>query len=120
MDSGEAPPVVLPPPAWLIDIWNGAVRGDYPKRMGAPGYLTQGIMGFMPGIGTCCAIRDLFANLSKGDRWGVALNAFALVPVLGGFPKTAHVVRLMQSGSQAYTTTANVRRVRRQQRQQAQ
>jgi hypothetical protein len=117
MDSSEIPPHVQRPPAWPIDIWNGAVRGDYTKRMGAPGYLTQGVLGFVPVVGTCCAVRDLMANVGKGDRWGMALNAFALVPVLGGFPKTAHVVRLLQNSTQAYSTTTNVRRARRQNRQ---
>ncbi len=102
-----APPNVHRVPPWPIDILNGAFRGDYAPRLGTAGYLTQGLLGFVPIIGSCCAFRDLLANLDKGDRMGIALNGFSLLPVLGGFPKTAHVLRSLKNASQAASTAYN-------------
>jgi hypothetical protein len=102
-----APPKVHRVPPWPIDIINGAFRGDYAPRLGTAGYVTQGLLGFMPFIGSCCALRDLFANLDHHDRVGVALNAFSLVPVLGGFPKTANVLRCLKNASQAASAAFN-------------
>ena len=83
------------PDVWPIDILKGMLIGDFADNLGAAGYLTQGILGFIPIIGTCCAARDLLANVGKGDRGGVILNAIALLPVLGGISKLARALRSM-------------------------
>lgn len=81
------------PDVWPIDILKGMLIGDFADNLGAAGYLTQGILGFIPIVGTCCAARDLLANIGKGDRGGVILNAIALLPVLGGISKMARALR---------------------------
>jgi hypothetical protein len=81
------------PDAWPIDILKGMLIGDFAENLGSAGYLTQGILGFIPIIGTCCAARDLLANIGKGDKGGVILNAIALLPVLGGISKMARALR---------------------------
>jgi hypothetical protein len=85
----QAPPR---PPGFFADIYAGAVHGDFAPRLGIPGALTQIVLGFVPVIGTVCAARDFVANRRKGDRLGAVLNALALIPFLGGFPKTAAVI----------------------------
>jgi hypothetical protein len=83
----------LPPkPGFFADIYLGAVHGDFAPRLGVPGLTTQIVMGFIPVVGTCCAFRDFIADRRKHDRLGAMLNALALIPFLGGFPKTAAVL----------------------------
>ena len=111
--SGVATGVESPtqkPPAWPVDIALGAVVGDFAKILGIPGYLTQGILGFVPVVGTCCAVRDLLANLGRGNRGGVILNAISLIPVAGGISKMAHAMRGIKNASQVYGTGDNVLR----------
>ena len=103
------------PAAWPIDILKGMLIGDYADNLGTAGYLTQGILGFVPIIGTCCAARDLLANMGKGDRGGVILNAISLFPVLGGITKLARAlrsiaVRSIMEASQIYGAATNVGR----------
>jgi hypothetical protein len=103
------------PAVWPIDILKGMLIGDYADNLGTAGYLTQGILGFVPIIGTCCAARDLLANMGKGDRGGVILNAIALFPVLGGITKLARALRSIAArgimeASQIYGTVATVGR----------
>jgi hypothetical protein len=81
------------PDVWPIDILKGMLIGDYAENLGAAGYLTQGILAFIPIIGTCCAARDLLANIGKGDSGGVIVNAISLMPVVGGIPKMARALR---------------------------
>ena len=76
----------------LPDIWNGAIKGDYAKRLGLAGAVTQALIFYLPGIGSICAVRDCFASYGKGDALGFFLNLLAIVPVFGGFPKTAEVI----------------------------
>jgi hypothetical protein len=100
---------------WPIDILKGMLIGDYADNLGTAGYLTQGILGFVPIVGTFCAARDLLANMGKGDRGGVILNAIALIPVLGGITKLARALRSIAArgiieASQIYGTVANVGR----------
>ncbi len=81
-----------PRPSFLGDIYAGAVRGDFAPTLGVPGILTQIIVGFIPVVGTVCAARDFIADRRNHDRLGALLNALALIPFLGGFPKTAAVL----------------------------
>jgi hypothetical protein len=76
----------------LPDIWNGAIKGDYTKRLGLAGAVTQALIFYIPGVGTICAVRDYFACRRKHDTLGAILNLLAVFPVLGGFPKTAEVI----------------------------
>lgn len=88
-------------PPLLLDIYRGAVHGDYSRRLGVAGYLTQAVCSFIPVFGQLCALRDLLADLSKRDRIGALLNFLALIPVVGGLPKTirilGNVMRLMSN-----------------------
>nr|MBA3823484.1 hypothetical protein [Ktedonobacterales bacterium] len=73
-------------------IYAGAVRGDFAEGLRIPGITTQLIFGFVPVVGTMCALRDFEADRRRGDRLGMALNLLGLVPFLGGFPKTAAII----------------------------
>ena len=86
------PTTATPPYSFLGDIYAGAVRGDYATDLRAPGITVQLILGFVPVIGTLCALRDFLADRRRGDRLGMVLNFLGLVPFLGGFPKTAAVI----------------------------
>jgi hypothetical protein len=98
----------------IVDVYRGAVRGDYAPEMGIPGYTTQALVGFIPVVGTCCALRDFMADRKKKDNFGALLNGLALIPFLGGFPKTARAIRSVRSigGSAQYVTNVE-RRLRK-------
>lgn len=86
---------------WLpADVFRGAVLGDY-ARLGMAGYVTQAAFGFIPAVGTACALRDLTADLRRRDRLGATLNGLSLIPFLGGFPKVARVVRSVRNTGNA-------------------
>jgi hypothetical protein len=82
-----------PHPSFVGDIVAGAFQGDFAPQLGVAGYATQIVCAFIPGIGALCALRDFFADRRKHDRVGMLLNGLALIPFLGGFPKTAAVLR---------------------------
>ena len=89
----------------LQDILNGAFRGDFTKRLGPAGALTQMVVGFIPVAGTVAALRDLLADGAAGDGLGVLLNIVALFPIFGGFAKTAevlHHLRRLHGSLQGY------------------
>lgn len=93
---------------WMpADIVRGAILGDY-ARLGMAGYVTQAAVGFIPVIGSLCAARDLTADLRQRDRIGATLNGLALIPGLGGFPKTARVVRSIRDTGNAAQFTAHM------------
>jgi hypothetical protein len=89
----------------LPDVLNGAFLGDWAPRLGVAGSVTQAVVFYLPVIGTLCAIRDLFACLHKHDSLGAILNALAIFPVLGGFPKTAEVIHNFVTINHAYRAT---------------
>src|SRR5690348_10990607 len=60
---------------FVVDVWRGAVIGDFATEIGFFGALTQALLGFVPVIGTLCAVRDLIADMRMGDRLGMLLNA---------------------------------------------
>jgi hypothetical protein len=93
---------VPPRPGFFGDIYAGAVRGDFAFRLGFWGRVAQIICGFVPGVGTVCAARDFIADRRMGDNVGAILNALALIPFLGGFPKTAAVIRGVHHVGQAF------------------
>lgn len=112
--AGSAVATPPPPPRRRIpfarDVFNGAVRGDFAREMGTAGAITQIILGFVPGVGTVCAIRDCIADHRKRDRLGFWLNVLALAPFLGGFPKTAEVLRAVHHVGHAIHATSHARR----------
>jgi hypothetical protein len=108
------PAVPVKRPGFVMDVFNGAVLGDYADYLGAMGHLTMIVCGFIPVVGTFSAIRDFFACRRKRDGFGAFLNLLALVPVLGGFAKAAlvfrrvrHVGNAMQSGNNSATPQQN-------------
>ncbi len=85
----------------LQDIYVGAVHGDFAPVMGGAGRLTQVVLGFVPGVGTVCALRDIVADWQLQDHTGVLLNGLAILPVVGGVSKIAAVLRATRRMSKA-------------------
>lgn len=93
---------------WLpYDVVRGAVLGDF-ARLGMAGYVTQAACGFIPVVGTLCAARDLTADVRQRNTFGATLNALSLIPFLGGFPKTARVVRSIRDSGNAVQFSTNM------------
>ncbi|HEV2236269.1 MAG TPA: hypothetical protein VGR57_06360 [Ktedonobacterales bacterium] len=101
----QSPDASTPRIGVVRDVFNGAVRGDYAPRLGVPGAATQIALAFVPGVGTLCAMRDALADWGRRDGVGVTLNLLALVPLFGGFPKTAAVLRTVQHVGRAVHVT---------------
>ena len=89
------------------DVFRGAVLGDF-ARLGMAGYVTQAAFGFIPAVGSVCALRDLTADLRRRDRIGATLNGLSLIPFLGGFPKIARVVRSVRDTGNAVQLTSHL------------
>ena len=92
----ESATVTRRPPrrrSFIGDVSAGLFLGDFATDLGLPGAVTQVAVSFVPLIGSTCAVRDLIADLRHHDHVGVALNALALTPILGGFSKTFEVIR---------------------------
>jgi hypothetical protein len=81
-----------PHSSWLKDIFRGAVLGDFATEVHLSGAVTHAALGFVPGIGTVLAIRDLVACWLDADWLGMVLNLLAVMPVLGGVPKAVDVL----------------------------
>lgn len=81
-----------PHSSWLTDVVRGAVLGDFATEVHLPGAVTHAALGFVPGIGTVLAIRDLVACWLDADWLGMVLNLLAVMPVIGGVPKTVDVL----------------------------
>jgi len=75
----------------MQDIRLGAVQGDFAQDMGGAGRLTQVVFGFIPGLGSLCAVRDFVADMQQHDHVGAVLNVMAMFPVAGGGPKALAV-----------------------------
>jgi hypothetical protein len=80
-------------PGFFTDVYAGTVRGDFSPYLGFWGRVAQIVCGFVPGVNIICATRDFIADRRMHDNFGAFLNALALIPFLGGFPKTAAVIR---------------------------
>jgi hypothetical protein len=85
----------------LTDIVTGAVKGDFAPEMGSAGRLTQVVLGFVPGVSTLVALRDLIADRQQGDHVGMLLNGLAMIPLVGGVSKIAAVLRAARRMSKA-------------------
>jgi hypothetical protein len=79
----------------------GAILGDFDTELGVAGALTQAAIGFIPGVGTVAALRDLIACIGRRDPLGVILNMFAAIPVFGGLAKTADALHTLHRYRQA-------------------
>ena len=100
--SAPSQPLVLrlPPQAvhqrphssWPTDLFRGAVLGDFATEVHLPGAVTHVVLGFVPGIGTVMAVRDLIACWLDADWLGMVLNLLAVMPVIGGVPKMVDVL----------------------------
>jgi len=92
--AGAASP---PQPArtMMLDLYRGAVWGDFDQDLGVAGAAVQSTIGFIPVAGTLAALRDLFACIGQRDPLGVVLNLLAIFPVLGGFAKIADAVHTL-------------------------
>lgn len=102
-------PLVSPPrPSFIEDLFNGAVLGDYAAYLGITGHVTMAVLGFVPVIGTFSAIRDFFADRRKKDRLGMFLNLLAIIPFLGGFPKTALVLHTIRHAGRVMQATGSM------------
>jgi hypothetical protein len=86
----------------LPDIARGIVVGDFASSMGPAGAVTQIVVGFIPGVGTLAACRDLVADWRKRDVTGLVLNGGTLIPGLGGFTKTAEVMSKVAFAGEAF------------------
>lgn len=96
------PSMVLPAPRPLAyDIYRGAIWGDFDIEMGVAGAVTQAAVGFIPGVGTVTAVRDLIACIGRRDLLGIVLNMFAAIPVFGGVAKTADALHTLHRYRQA-------------------
>jgi hypothetical protein len=94
----------------IPDILRGAFLGDFAQELGLAGGITQILLGFTPVLGTLLAIRDYLACRRKGDRLGSFLNALTLIPVLGGFSKSAEVIEKLVVGGQGLVIIRGLRR----------
>ncbi len=79
--------------ALFVDIYRGAVLGDFARELGLAGIVTQIVFGFLPLIGTLCAVRDAWADWRYRDYVGFGLNVLAVFPILGGLPKVVDRLR---------------------------
>src|SRR6185437_11520827 len=95
INSTYPPPATVPVRrhSFITDVYCGAVRGDFEENMGAPGYVTQAALGFVPVVGQVCAVRDFIATRRKRDRTGMLLNVLVFIPFVGGFFKTILAIR---------------------------
>jgi hypothetical protein len=91
--------------AFLLDIYHGAVLGDFAPELGLAGALTQILFGYLPGIGTLCALRDALADWHLRDYLDLLLNLLAVIPLFGGLAKTIEVLHHMRRIGRALHVT---------------
>ena len=96
------PTMAVPAPRSLaLDIYRGAIWGDFDRDMEVAGAVTQAAIGFIPGVGTVTALRDLIACIGQRDLLGIVLNTLAAIPVFGGLAKTADALHTIHRYRQA-------------------
>src|SRR5262249_45699541 len=91
------------------DIFRAVLLGDFAGHLGPAGGVTQIVISFTPGIGTLAAMRDFIADVSKPEPLGIVLNGFSMLPVLGGFSKTAEVMNRVQMVDESFVVVHGVR-----------
>lgn len=92
LDQRLATAVAEPRYSLLRDVFDGAVLGDAAPRLHLAGALTQILLGYMPVIGTLCAVRDFVVSHRRGHTVAAALNLLSVLPIFGGVPKTMAVI----------------------------
>jgi hypothetical protein len=96
------PVIAIPAPRSVaFDMYRGAIWGDFDRELEVAGALTQAAIGFIPGVGTACALRDVIACIGRRDLLGIVLNALAAIPVFGGLAKTAEALHTIHRYRQA-------------------
>ena len=96
------PVIAIPAPRSVaFDMYRGAIWGDFDRELEVAGALTQAAIGFIPGVGTACALRDVIACIGRRDLLGIVLNALAAIPVFGGLAKTADALHTIHRYRQA-------------------
>jgi hypothetical protein len=93
--TARAAPPPQPARSIMLDLYRGAVWGDFDQDLGVAGAAAQSTIGFVPVAGTLAALRDLFACIGQRDPLGIVLNLLAIFPVLGGFAKVADAVHTL-------------------------
>jgi hypothetical protein len=78
-----------------FNLYRGVVWGDFDLQLGVTGAIAQSVIGFVPGVGTITALRDLIACLRQRDLLGILLNILAAFPVFGGLAKTADALHTL-------------------------
>ena len=94
-NASRAAPLPQPARSMMLDLYRGAVWGDFDQDLGVAGAAAQSTIGFIPVAGTLAALRDLFACIGQRDPLGIVLNLLAIFPVLGGFAKVADAVHTL-------------------------
>lgn len=92
LDQRLAVAVAPPPYSLLRDIVDGAVLGDAAPRLHLAGALIQIFLGYVPVIGTLCALRDFVVSRRNGHTVAAFLNLLSVLPIFGGVPKTMAVI----------------------------
>src|SRR5690242_1184146 len=103
MSQPPAQPVMVisEPRSLALDMYRGAIWGDFDQDLEVAGALTQAAVGFIPVVGTICALRDLLACIGRRDLLGIVLNTLAAIPVFGGLAKTADALHTIHRYRQA-------------------
>lgn len=95
--------------AVIPDVARAIVLGDFADHLGPAGGVTQIVISFIPGIGTVASLRDFIADCGKPEPLGIVLNGFSMLPVLGGFTKTAEVMNRVQMVNESFVVVHGVR-----------
>ncbi len=91
------------------DIARAIFLGDFSEHLGPAGGVTQIVISFIPGIGTVASLRDFIADCGKPEPLGIVLNGFGMLPILGGFSKTAEVMNRVQMVNESFVVVHGVR-----------
>lgn len=92
----------------IPDICRAAFYGDFAGQLGPAGAVTQIVISFTPGLGTLAAMRDFVADVLKPEPLGIVLNGCSMLPVLGGFTKTAEVMNRVQFANESFVVLHGV------------
>jgi len=90
------------------DIADGLIRGDFAPHLGPAGAMTQIVIGFVPGIGSVAACRDLVADIGQRRPFSAVLNAISIVPGVGGFSKMAQVMSRAMFAGEAFVVVRDI------------
>lgn len=104
----ETAPQVVHHPV-IPDIARAILLGDFAEHLGPAGGVTQIVINFIPGVGTLASLRDFIADCGKPEPLGIVLNGFGMLPILGGFSKTAEVMNRVQMVNESFVVVHGVR-----------